>query len=105
MTSNETTVALDLDALEAEGRPDPRPPFTARLGGNVYTFADAMELDWQQILSALQDPALFFRLTLGADADAFLNHRLSVRSLRALMDRYREHYGMTGPGEAVALPR
>jgi hypothetical protein len=90
-------VSLDLDALEREGAPE---PFSIHLAGRVYPFIDAMELDWQDLMSAMQDPARFFALTLsGDDHKAFLNTKLSSWKLRKLMDSYREHHGMVEPGE------
>lgn len=103
-TRNNTTtkVTLDLDALDRENAPE---PFSIRHGDRVYTFTDAMEIDWQKLMLALQNPHQFFRLTLSeADAKAFFAAPLPTYKMRALMNRYREHHGMTDPGEAVGLP-
>ena len=95
-------VSLDLDALDREGAAG---PFSIRHDGRVYTFIDAMDLDWQEVLLSLQNPHQFFRLTLpAADADAFLASKLPVWKMRRLMDNYREHHGMLEPGEAAASP-
>lgn len=96
-------VSLDLDALEREGAPE---PFAIQAGGRVYVFTDAMDLDWQDIMRALSDPPLFFRLTLPADdATQLLGTKLPVWKMRRLMNDYLRHYGMpTQPGESGALP-
>lgn len=102
-TNATAKVHLDLDTIEREGAPE---PYTVRRGGRVYTFVDAMELDWQELMAALQDPPVFFKLTLGGDADAFLatDPKLPVWKMRRLMDDYRRHHGMMEPGETPALP-
>ena len=90
-------VSLDLDALEREGAPE---PFSIRLAGRVYAFADAMEIGWQEMMAAFQDPRRFFRLTLSdEDAKEFFAADLPSWKLRKLMDSYREHHGMVEPGE------
>jgi hypothetical protein len=96
-----TKVSLDLDALDREGAPE---QFSIRLGGRVYSFEDAMNVDWQSLILALQDPHRFFRLTLSdEDAKAFLAEKLPVWKMRRLMDDYREHHGMSNLGDPAAL--
>lgn len=98
-----TKVSFDLDALDREGRPE---PFSIRHVGRVYTFADAMDVDWQKLMAAMQNPVAFFHLTLPeGDAKEFLSQEMSVFKMRRLMDAYREHYGVTDPGDQLALPR
>lgn len=101
-TTNATAkVTLDLDTYEREGAPG---PFSIRHEGRVYTFVDAMELDWQQLMLALGNPHQFFRLTLPDDAKEFLATPMPTHKMRKLMADYREHHGMTDPGEAGGLP-
>ena len=96
-TSKASKVSLDLDALEREGVPE---QFSIRLGGRVYAFTDALDLDWQDLMVALQNPRRFFALTLSeGDRKAFLATKLSSWKLRRLMDDYRVHHGMVEPGE------
>ena|SRR5688572_431113 len=98
-------VHLDLDAFDHEQTDDRPEPFTIRHHGRVYTFRDAMDLDWQEVLAALTNPREFFHLTLEPDdAKAFLGSETSVRKMRRLIDDYRAHYGMLGSGEAPASP-
>jgi hypothetical protein len=95
-------VSLDLDTLEREGAPE---PYSIRHGGRVYTFADAMDIDWQKLMLSLQNPHQFFRLTLPEqDAKIFLADEMPTWKLRRLMDAYRTHHGMMEPGETDALP-
>lgn len=95
-------VSLDLDALDREGAPTE--PFTANHLGRVYTFEDAQEIDWQKLMAALQNPRVFFQLTLGNDAKDFLGGQLPTWKLRRLMDAYRNHYGLLEPAEGNGSP-
>lgn len=90
-------ISLNLDTLEREGDPG---PFVLVLGGNRIMFSDAMELDWQLLVQAMQNPLTFFKLVLSADdQSAFLGTPLPTWKLRKVMDAYREHYGLVEPPE------
>jgi hypothetical protein len=93
-------VALNLDKIEREGRPE---QFAYIHDGHHYTATDAQDIDWQELVAALQNPRVFFRLVLAADdADRFLASKLPTWKMRRLMDAYRDHYGLLDPGEAPA---
>jgi hypothetical protein len=96
-------VSLDLDALERE---NPAKPFTLLHGGHVLTFVDPEELDWQDLIRALQQPALFFEICLGAaDRDVFQQTPLPGWKLKRLLDAYLQHHGIASSGEVLALPQ
>lgn len=98
-----TPAAINLDKLEREGAPG---EFPVILDGKRIVMSDAQEIDWQTLMVAMNDPHAFFRLIVPKDKqDAFFAARLPTWKMRALMDAYTEHYGLTSPGEAVASLR
>ncbi len=102
-TPGPATPALDLDALEREGAPD---PFDFVLEGKRYIMSDPKSVDWQDLLAAMSNPVMFFRLVLPADDQAlFFQTRLSAWKMQKLMEAYQTHYGMPSPGNAAGLPR
>jgi hypothetical protein len=95
--------ALDLDALEREGAPT---PFDFILEGKRYMLSDPQEVDWQDLLAALSNPHMFFRLVLPAeDHREFFETRLPSWKMRKLMARYQDHYGIPDVPNAGGLPR
>ncbi len=100
----EAPAALDLDTLERESNNTRE--FTFIHEGRRWTLSSPMEIDWQDVVVAMNDPFSFFRRTLPAeDADAFLKTKLPVWKMRALVERYMAHYGVPNEGELGALPR
>jgi len=59
MSDTAKKVGLDLDVLEREG--DIAEQFTFQHDGDTYTMLDPQEIDWQDLLSGLRNPALFIR--------------------------------------------
>lgn len=97
-------VAMDLDALEREGAE--LKPFVFTHNGRQYTLVDPQEMDWQDLLSGLRNPALFLRYALPpADHREFFAGRLPSWKMIALMEGYTKHYGLPDLGNASALPR
>lgn len=92
---------LDLDALEREGTPG---PFVVKLDGRPWTLADPQELDWKQLdrlgtVSAETD----LRLLLGKEQfEEFRKISMPGWKFEKLMEAWRAHYGLGGPGEADA---
>jgi hypothetical protein len=99
MSTNNGRFTVDLDALEREGAPE---PFTAQLGGEEFTFNDAQDVDWQELMDALGgDLKNFFRLTLGQDkGEEFLAKKLPTWKMRKLMELYVDHHGLGDQGNA-----
>lgn len=96
--------AMNLDALEREG--GPRQPFDFVLDGKRYLLADPQELDWQDVISAMSNPVMFFRLVLPPeDHVEFFHSKIPGWKMNALMGAYQNHYGLPSQGEAGALPR
>ncbi len=92
---------IDLDSLEREGAPE---PFTVKLGEKVYVFADAMDVDWQELMTSLTGNMVhFFHLVMPNDeAKEFLAQKLPTWKMRKLMELYTEHHGLTDPGNRPA---
>lgn len=98
-----TTPALDLDALEREGAPG---PFDFTLEGRRYIMSDPKEVDWQDLLAAMQNPVMFFRLVLPTDDQhEFFKTRLPAWKMNRLMESYQNHYGLPSLPNAGGLPR
>lgn len=96
-------VALNLDTLDREARPD---PFSVVLGGKPYVFIDPEDIDWRDLLDALNNPRVFFAKMLHAeDAEEFERNDLPGWKLNKLIGAYLEHYGIPSSPEARALPR
>lgn len=105
MTDNNSSrpVALDLDALEREGAPG---PFDIMLSGKRYMLSDPQEVDWQDLMAAMSNPHMFFRLVLPAeDHSQFFETRLPSWKMRKLMQRYQDHYGIPDHPNAAGLSR
>jgi hypothetical protein len=95
--------ALDLDKLEREGAPK---PFDFVLDGHRYLMSDPQEVDWQDMLAALQNPVMFFRLVLPADdQQQFFRTKLPAWRMNKLMQAYQDHYGLPSAGNVGGLPR
>lgn len=95
-------VSLNLDTLEREGSVE---AFSVVLGGRPYNFLDPQDIDWQQLMQAMLDPMLFFRLCLSEkDSKAFLAQHLPAWKMTRLMDEYMRHFGLPSAPEADALP-
>lgn len=96
--------ALNLDTLEREGG-TPK-PFDFILRERRYVLSDPQEIDWQDLMAAMSNPTLFFRMVLPPDDHSeFFRTKIPSWKMNALMKNYQVHYGLPGPGEAGALPR
>ncbi len=96
--------ALDLDTLEREGGSPI--PFVFQLAGKRYLLADPKEADWQELVSGLTNPYIFFKTMLPPDDQrTFFETKLSSWKLNALIEAYIKHYGLPPVGESDALSR
>ncbi len=95
---------INLDTLEREGGvPD---PFSFEHHGRRYTLLDPKEVDWQDLISALTNPYVFFKVTLPEeDHDTFFTAKMPSWKLNRLIDKYIEYHGLPSLGESAALPR
>lgn len=95
-------VSLDLDALEREG--EIAGPFTFQNEGHTFTMIDPQEIDWQDLVSAMRNPALFVRYALSlADQKVFFAQRVPGWKMNKLMEAYVAHFGLPDLGNASAL--
>lgn len=102
-TTDKPNVALNLDTLEREGAPT---EFATVHAGKRIVMTDALEIDWQVLIDAMSNPHKFFKLIVpDKDQGHFFEHRMPSWKMRALMDAYTEHHGLTDQGNLVALPR
>lgn len=96
----EQDVVLDLDALERENAPA---PFTFRHDGRRYLLRDPQDIDWQELMLAIDNSFQFFRSVLPADdQQQFFAAKMPSWKMKALMERYQQHYGLPDP-KALAV--
>lgn len=101
--SKAPSATMNLDDLEREESPE---PFSFIHNGRTFALADPQEMDWRDIVDALGHPELFFRAALtDEDRADFFAQKMPAWKLSALVKRYRQHYGLTDPGELAALSR
>jgi len=95
--------AIDLDKLEREGA---REPFDFVLKGRRYLMADPKEVDWQDLVTAMSNPVMFFRLVMPADdRDEFFRAELPSWKMDKLLEAYLDHYGLPNVPNAGGLRR
>jgi hypothetical protein len=102
-TPPKTKVSLDLDKFDGEA--DPVKPFTARLKGKVFTFADPGDMEYFELTSMpmnVEGERTMLNKLLGEQVDDFMECRPTTRQVMQLFEAWREHYGMLDPGEAPA---
>lgn len=93
--------ALNLDALEREGAPE---PFEVFHGGRLYKLTDPKEIDWQDLIAALGNPALFFRRVLPeSEWTTFMSTKMPTWKMNKLMEKYLQHYGLPDLPNAIGL--
>lgn len=103
MAADGRPAALNLDTLEREGAPV---PFDFIHDGKRFLLSDPKELDWQDVISAMSNPHMFFKLVLPAeDRRAFFESRMPTWKMNILMERYQDHYGLPSVPNAAGLPR
>jgi len=102
MSDTANKVGLDLDGLEREG--DIPEKFTFVYEGDTYTMLDPQDIDWQELLSGLRNPALFIRFALPVEQQrTFFAKRIPSWKMNKLMSAYQAHYGIPDLGNANAL--
>lgn len=103
MTDEKTPkLGLDLDVLEREGEvPE---PFTFVYDGKTYRMKDPQEIDWQDLLAGLRNPALFIRFAMDLeDQRDFFGKRIPSWKMNKLMQAYQDHFGIPDLGNVSAL--
>lgn len=85
-----------VQALDALDRERPEQPFTVRVAGTVITLRAAQELTWRDLVDGIRNVVGFVTWIAPADqASAGLLSALPVWKIQAVMDRYRQHHGLT----------
>lgn len=92
-------VALNLDTLTRETSVE---PFVVVIGGKAREFMDPNDMDWRDMMRALEDPRLIFQLALNeADFGEVMAQTITVYQMKTLTTRYMEWYGFD-PGNLPA---
>jgi hypothetical protein len=98
--AKEPDVVLDLDTLERENAPA---PVTFRHDGRRYMLRDPQDVDWQELMLAIDNSYQFFRSVLPPDDQKdFFKAAMPSWKMKALMERYQEHYGLPDPKALAA---
>lgn len=93
---------FDLDALEREGAV--AEAFTFQYEGEQFEMLDPQDIDWQNLLSGLRNPALFIRFAMPLETQKrFFAKQVPAWKMNKLMTAYQEHYGIPDLGNANAL--
>lgn len=86
-------VTLDLDAYERPAK-DVKEPFTVKLGGQVVTFKDPEDLDWQDLLD-IENPVDFLRYCVTREERLhILSLEMPGHKFAKLMESYQVHFGL-----------
>lgn len=102
MSDDTKRPVLDLDALEREGAVAEKFEFV--FGGHTYTLMDPQEIDWQDLLSGMRNPALFVRFAMPLnDQREFFGAKVPSWKMNKLMEAYQQHYGLPDLGNVNAL--
>ncbi len=95
-------LTLNLDALEREG--EVPGPFTFQADGDTYQMLDPKEVDWQDLLAGMRNPALFVRFAMPVEQQKkFFALRIPGWKMNALMQAYQDHFDIPDLGNAYAL--
>ncbi len=95
-------ISLDLDALEREGAVAEQ--FTFQHKGRTYRMMDPQDIDWQDLLSGLRNPAMFVRFAMPlADQAEFFAARVPAWKMNKLMEAWQAHFGLPDLGNVNAL--
>lgn len=94
-----------LDDLDAEGADTP-PPFVFEYQGETFEFMNPEDIDWQDLMVGQDNPRLMLHIILPeAQRAAFMEKKLPLRLMKALLSRWNEHFNLPDPGEASGSAR
>lgn len=90
-------VLFVLDELENEKTSE---PFVFQYQGQVFELLDPKDVDWQDLMIGQEQPRLMMHVIMAEDQRAkFLELKLPLRKMEALMTRWQEHFGLPSTGE------
>lgn len=97
------TALFKLDDLENERTAE---PFVFEYQGEIFELMDPKDIDWQDLLVAQEQPRLMIHVIMPEEQrPRFLEMKLPMRKLEALLTRWQQHFGMTPAGEAGGSAR
>lgn len=90
---------FDVNALKHEADIE---PFQFKVDDDIYTLVHPQDLDWQAITLAQADAAVgnvrpLLRVWLGDEFASFATHKIDVRTLRTILEKGQQHYGVNLP--------
>lgn len=99
----ERKALFKLDDLENEKTAE---PFVFEYQGDIFELLDPKDLDWQDLMVAQEQPRLMIHVIMPEEQRAkFLEKKLSLRKLEALLGRWQQHFGLPTAGEADGSAR
>jgi hypothetical protein len=91
-------VHFNVDTYENE---NPVEIFAAVIGKKRIEMVDPQDMDWQEV-GGIDDPESFADLAVPEEhRQHFLDTKMTVREVNALMDAYMQHYGLGDRGNAA----
>jgi len=94
---------FSLDDLENEKTAE---PFIFDYQGATFELLDPQDLDWQDLMVAQENPRLMIHIIMPEEQrPIFLEKKLPMRKLEALLKRWQQHFGLPTAGEAEGSAR
>lgn len=90
-------VLFALDELENESISE---PFVFTYQGDEFELLDPKDIDWQDLMVAQEQPRLMLHVIMPEGLrEKFLEKKLPMRKLEALLTRWQQHFGLPAAGE------
>lgn len=92
-----------LDDLENDRTSE---PFIFEYQETTFELLDPKDIDWQDLMVAQENPRLMIHVIMPeAQRPIFLEKKLPMRKLEALLTRWQQHFGLPSAGEAKGSAR
>lgn len=96
-------VLFVLDELENEKTSE---PFVFEYQGEVFELLDPKDIDWQDLMIGQEQPRLMLHVIMPEDQrQRFLEKKLPMRKMEALLTRWQQHFGLPSAGEGDGSAR
>jgi hypothetical protein len=106
-TEKSPRVIFDVDVEIEKRKSDSalKDPFVARIAGRDITLTDANDLDWQIHLEVQENPIRVLRHCMSEEDRRYLQETkgVPVAVFTALVEAYREHYGLVRKGDETSI--
>jgi hypothetical protein len=98
----ETPIGADVFNLDAVKHEATDAPFTFQCNGRLWSLCSPEELDWQEHADATRramasEPRPFLKLLLGEQYEEFIDLRIKLGQVNALVLEWQRYYGLALP--------